>query len=213
MIKGLTDYLFYSNEYCKICLNEKSKSNICKNCIERLEFIASNRKLELGTCYYPLFYNNFIREIIRKFKYEKATYLVHPLAEILYKFYKSLNLEFDYISYVPMYADDEYERGYNQSYYLAEEFSKLSGIKLINIVNKIKKTKHQNKIDRNERTKNLSESFKIIKGMNINGSRVLIIDDLVTTGSTLNIISNVINDIYNLELTFMAITSSKVEGE
>lgn len=213
MIKVLSDYLFYSDEYCKVCLNEKSESNICSTCIERLEFISSKRELELGVCYYPLFYNNFMREIIRKFKYEKATYLAKPLVEILYKFYKSLKLEFDYVTYVPMYANDEYERGYNQSYYLAEKFSKLSGIKLISIVNKVKKTKHQNKIDRNERVKNLSDSFKTIKGMDINGSKVLIIDDLVTTGSTLNIISNVINDIYNLELTFMAITSSKVEGE
>lgn len=213
MIKNLTDYLFYSNEYCKFCLDEKSNSNICKTCIERLEFIKSKRELKYGICYYPLFYNNYIRYLIKKFKYEKCTYLAKPFAEIIYKFYLSIDEDFDYISYVPMYPKDEFDRGYNQAELLAREFSKLSGIDLIEIAKKNKKTKHQNKIDRNERYQNLMSSIEIIRDLEIENKKILIIDDLVTTGSTLNILAKEIVESYNVKLGFMAIASSKIDSE
>ena len=206
----MIDYIFYSKDYCHICLQNKTENYICKDCIERLEFIDGIRELDEGICIYPLFYNNFLKSLIKKFKYEDCTYLVKPFAEIIYNFLNSKKLNFDYISYIPMYFKDEYERGYNQSEILCQYYSKMTDIKVIKILDKIKPTNHQNKLDRKNRLKNLKDSFEIIENLDLNGKKVIFIDDVVTTGSTFNAISKEINNKYKCEITFLAMASSKI---
>ncbi len=209
----MINYLFYSEDYCKFCLEEKSNSYICDNCIERLEFIDGSKILENGNCYYPLFYNNYIKNIIKKYKYEDSTYLVKPLAEILYKFYLSKGLDYEYISFVPMINKDEFVRGYNQSYLLAKELSEYLDIELIDLVEKIRVTKDQNKIDRFERKKNLENSFRVYKNLDIDNKKILIIDDLVTTGATFDTIAKEIKSVYDVEISLLAISSSKIDTD
>lgn len=207
----MIDYIFYSKDYCHICLQNKTENYICKDCIERLEFIDGIRELDEGICIYPLFYNNFLKSLIKKFKYEDCTYLVKPFAEIIYNFLNSKQLNFDYISYIPMYFKDEYERGYNQSEILCQYYSKMTDIEVIKILDKIKPTNHQNKLDRKNRLKNLKDSFEIIENLDLNGKKVIFIDDVVTTGSTFNAISKEINNKYKCEITFLAMASSKID--
>ncbi|MFM1551992.1 ComF family protein [Helcococcus ovis] len=209
----MLNYLFYSTEYCYFCKENKSNSYICDECMERLEFIFGNRYIDNSRCLYPLFYNNYIKGIIKRFKYNSDTYLVKPLSEILINFYKENRLEFDYVSYIPMYKKDEFDRGYNQSKLLAQEFSKQTGIKLIDILKKVNSTKHQNKLSRKDRFTNLSNSFKIIDGLEINNRKILIIDDVVTTGSTFKAVSSEILNEYDVDITFFAVASSKTENE
>lgn len=206
----MNNFIFYSKDYCYMCLKNKTKNYICKDCIERLEFIDGIRELDERICIYPLFYNNFLRSLIKKFKYEDCTYLVKPFVEIIYKFIKFKNLDFDYISYIPMYYKDEYERGYNQSKILCEYYSKTAKKEMIQIIEKVKPTNHQNKLDRKMRLKNLKDSFKVIEGLNLDNKRILFIDDIVTTGSTFNLISKEIKKKYDCEITFLAIASSKI---
>ncbi|MFM1525621.1 MULTISPECIES: ComF family protein [Helcococcus] len=207
------DFLFFSKEYCYLCKQNKTDSYICDECTEKLEFIEGKRNIEYSECLYPLFYNNYIKSIIKNFKYSSDTYLVKPLCEILYKFYKKEKLEFDYVSYVPMYSIDEFDRGYNQSKLLAEEFSKVANIKFIDVLEKQHTTKHQNKLDRKDRFTNLLNSFKIKDGLDLVNKKLLIIDDVVTTGSTFSAITKEILNNYDVNLTFMAIASSKIENE
>lgn len=207
----MIDYIFYSKDYCHICLQNKTENYICKDCIERLEFIDGIRELDEGICIYPLFYNNFLKSLIKKFKYEDCTYLVKPFAEIIYNFLNSKKLNFDYISYIPMYFKDEYERGYNQSEILCQYYSKMTDIEVIKILDKIKPTNHQNKLDRKNRLKNLKDSFEIIENLDLNGKKVIFIDDVVTTGSTFNAISKEINNKYKCEIIFLAMASSKID--
>lgn len=207
----MIDFVFYSKDYCHMCLQNKTENYICNDCIERLEFIDGIRELDDGVCIYPLFYNNFLKSLIKRFKYEDCTYLLKPFTKIIEKFLSSKKLNFDYISYIPMYFKDEYERGYNQSKILCEYYSKITNIKAIKIVEKVKSTRHQNKLDRKKRLNNLKDSFEIIKNLDLDGKKILIIDDIVTTGSTFNAISKEIKNSYKCEIIFLAIASSKFD--
>lgn len=210
----MINYIFHSKEYCHFCLEEKTENYICDNCFNRLEFINGTKELDNGKCYYPLFYNNFIKEIIKKFKYSKDSYLVKALAQILYKHIKDKNLEFDYITYIPMYPADEFDRGYNQSELLAIYLAKFTKNSIIKLSKKIKSTKHQNKLDKKFRMLNLDGAFRVSKKFQIDGKKVLIVDDLVTTGTTFNKLSEEIKKVYNVDLVFLAITSGRYdEGE
>lgn len=206
----MIDYIFYSKDYCHICLENKTKNYICKDCIERFEFIDGIKILDEGICLYPLFYNNFIKKYIKKFKYEDCTYLVKPFTEILYKFLIKKDLNIDYISFVPMYFKDEYKRGYNQLKILGKYLSYMLEIPMIEILKKNKSTKHQNKLDRKERLNNLKQSFETVKDLDINSKTILIVDDVVTTGSTFNAISKEIKINYDCEIIFLALASSDI---
>lgn len=210
----MSEYLFYSDKYCHLCLENKTKDYICEDCDDRLEKIYGFRALEHGNCYYPLFYNNYIKNIIQKYKFQSDTFLVKPLTEILVKFLKNNKIEFDYITYIPMYKRDEFKRGYNQTKILAKEISKILNKELISLCEKDISTKNQNKLARSKRLNNLSGSFKFVyyKSLeNLNFSKILVIDDVVTTGSTFNAFSKVVKENLNVELIFLAITSSKIE--
>lgn len=207
----MIDYIFFSNEYCYLCKENKTKTYICKECNEKIEYINGYREIKNGICLYPVFYNNFIKDIIKKFKYNKDTYLVKPISEILYNFYIEKDLEIDYISYIPMFAEDEYKRGYNQSLLMAKYFSKITGIEVIEILSKTRSTKHQNKLEKKDRFINLIDSFKMSSKIDIGNKNILIIDDIVTTGSTFNAVSEEILKSYNCKLTFLALSSSRLE--
>lgn len=85
---------------------------------------------------------------------------------------------------VPIFPKREKQRKYNHMNLVGEEFCKLSGNTLnTELIKRIKDTKPQYKLSKNERAINLSEAFKIDKDKIITG-KILIIDDICTTGST-----------------------------
>lgn len=206
-------YLFYSKDYCHLCLENKANTIICDDCRDRLKFVNTSRKLEEGPCLYPLFYNNFIKDKIKKFKYENSTYLAKAFVEILYEFILEENLDFDYISYISMYKKDEYDRGYNQSKLLAELLATKFDKKLVNLADKIKTTKHQNKLDKEERKTNLQGAYSVRPGLDLENKTILIVDDLVTTGSTFSSIGKIVKEEYNCNLIFLALASSRLGEE
>lgn len=212
IIKNLNDYLFYSNDYCLVCKEEECQKSICSSCLSHLEFVDGRFKLENSTCYYPLFYNNFIQQIIREFKFNNKTYYVFVLAEILQEF--MLNTpelqDVDYISYIPMTRFDEFNRGYNQAKILAQTLADLLQIPCLQVLEKVKRTREQNKISLQERADNLSGAYGIISECNLENKKLLLVDDLVTSGKTMDTAIATIKDSYQVDVVGLALTSSRI---
>ena len=93
--------------------------------------------------------------------------------------------EFDLVTCVPMHKDTLRERGYNQAELLAKECARLLGIEYADLLAKTKKNKTQHSIKAAERAKNVIGVYSPIDKNLIKGKRILIIDDIITTGSTL----------------------------
>lgn len=206
------DYLFYKQDVCHICKDNTTQNYICPDCLERLEFVDGEFKLSNGIVNYPLFYNNVIKSIIKRFKFEKETHLVKPLALILYEYIKTKPqlMDIDYLTYVGMDSRSLFERGYNQAELICRELSQYLGKETISITHKYKKTKEQNKSNLFERRSNLSSSYKSEKGLDIDGKKILLIDDLVTTGATLEAVTEAISREYDVEIKYLTITSSRI---
>ncbi len=133
-------------------------------------------------------YNSIFRKSIVNFKFYSKPYYCEKLAyflkESLAKGYQNTN--FDIITYVPMHKYDFKNRGYNQSELLAKELSNLTGIKCANLLNKIKRTPSQHSLKLSERKTNLDGAFELSHPSLIQKKSVLIIDDVVTSGTTLS---------------------------
>ena len=99
----------------------------------------------------------------------------------------------DYVCYVPITNKRRKERGYNQTEEIAFEFSKLTNIKVYkNLFLKIKDTTDQTKLNRDERNKNLKDAFVIVDNAKLKDKVVLIIDDVFTTGATMDVLANLL---------------------
>lgn len=209
----ILDYLFYNQRICHICKEEYTDKIICDDCLSKLEFIDGNFEFDEKIVYYPMFYNNFLKDTIKKYKFQGYTYLVKPLSLILLDYYKKkfANVNIDYVTYIPMDKKSEFKRSYNQVRLLAEEFSKLTGIEVIELIEKTRCTKEQNKLSIEQRKHNLKSSFRAIGNLDISGKTILLLDDLVTTGNTLRTASEVIERSYEVDLIFMTLTSSKLD--
>jgi ComF family protein len=94
--------------------------------------------------------------------------------------------EFDIIVPVPLHPTRLRERGFNQAGLLAELLSARISIRSKRVLKRIRYTTTQTALDRAERIENLHNAFRLRKNADVRGLQVLLIDDVVTTGSTLS---------------------------
>lgn len=130
-----------------------------------------------------------LSEIIHLFKYCYNPYLVERTTLILMHCSKSV-IKGDFFIPVPLHGVRLRERGYNQSLLVAGQLSSVSGIKIeTDVLSRKKRTKSQTGLSREERYRNLAGAFGVA-GNNksrdrIDGARIILVDDVCTTGATL----------------------------
>lgn len=125
------------------------------------------------------------KKIIRGLKYHKQKGLAYFIAKFMYEYLKILDIDNDFqIVPVPIFEKRKKQRKYNHMDLVAEELSKLTGYETnFNLIKRIKNTKAQYNLKKHERIKNLKDAFIIDKN-NINNKKILLIDDICTTGTT-----------------------------
>ena len=129
-----------------------------------------------------------VRKLVHDFKYGRQRHLRYPLAEWLGETLRDPRLRgrrFDVIVPVPLHPARERERGFNQAALLAELLaSKIAPVR--SVLERIRYTTTQTAYDRAERMENLRDAFRLRKNRDVRELRVLLIDDVLTTGSTLS---------------------------
>lgn len=181
---------------------EQIAGNFCKKCGEPLEFEFEN-ELHCAKCLKnrPIFnksracfhYLGKMRDIIHKFKYEDQLHIAPKIAQQMQLRYQEMLDEADYIVPVPMFWFKLVKRNYNQSAILAKLLSNPEQFQT-DILVKVKDTKPQFSLKYDLRMKNLKDSLAI--GQNwvgkIKGKKILLIDDVMTTGATANACSKIL---------------------
>ncbi|MGM0397016.1 MAG: ComF family protein [Bacillota bacterium] len=214
----MIERLVFPNEgFCYICREESRRlqNSLCPECMERVEIIHQEFNLDsphIKTCHSSLFYNNFIRDCIHRFKFEDKSYLYRPFSSFMLQTIKLNNIDdIDLIIPVPVHWRKEALRGYNQSYLLAKPVAMtLEKPLLKDCLVKARWTREQNTLSAHERRKNLVDSFKVKKRERILGKRILLIDDIFTTGSTLKVCSQALIEAGAGEVVALTLTSTKL---
>jgi len=210
---AFADLLFPKNIHCLVCGRQilpNETYSICSECRKNLKFLSeydcckrcgrpiSNRvsdnwcsecagqSLRFERAISCLFYDEFSRRLIFMLKYGKKLYVAFHMAEMLRDRLDGLGLEsFDLIVPVPLHKSRERERGFNQAFLLAEALGKMRGETVCrDAIEMVRPTLDQTSLGRQGRFKNLSKSFKAKQGIDLSGKRVLLIDDVLTTGAT-----------------------------
>lgn len=192
--------------FCGGVLTSKTGLEICKECFKKIEFMEEKNSrsdvlVPKGSNYDAVVcackYSGIVKETILKFKFTNKPSYYRTLAELLVKEIKlrALEKEIDLIVSIPLHRMKENTRGYNQSRLIAKYISK--AIKLpdkSSLVYKKRYTESQSRLSKDERMKNVEGAFALSKKSTFSGKRVLLIDDILTTGSTLNECSKILKE-------------------
>lgn len=205
MKKFLTDLLdWIYKKKCYFCGTSKECVKMCSNCYDEMEYLALEKnKTILGVDIYCAGeYSSNLQKLIRGLKYHRQKDLAYFQAKFMYNYWQELSdkTKFYQIVPVPLFKTREKSRKYNHMNLVAEELSKLTGYNVnTTLIKRIKDTRPQYKLNRTQRMENLTNAFEVNKN-NFSDGKVLLIDDICTTGSTFESIikelqNNGINDI------------------
>lgn len=190
-----------SREYlCEECEAKvtRIRSPFCAKCSEPFEgeitgtFTCANcahRTIHFDAAVAAYRSRGIVRQIIHDFKYGRQIHLRHLVARWLAGALDDPRLRgrrFDVIIPVPLHPARKRERGFNQASLLAELLNAQISIQSKPLLERIRYTTTQTALDRTERMENLHNAFRLRKNANVRGLRVLLIDDVLTTGSTLS---------------------------
>lgn len=129
-------------------------------------------------------FEDSLQQLIHLFKYGKVESLAAPLSRLLLRALPR-EKDFDLVMAMPMHWRKQWERGFNQAELLAIPVAKRFGLKLATNLQRKRYTKSQAGLDEQERRENLRGSFSIRRPEQIAGKRILLVDDVFTTGTTL----------------------------
>lgn len=164
---------------CKICGAPLSgEEDYCDNCTRYDRYFDSERA--------PLVYDGEGKELIKKLKFGNKRYVAEELAKMMSDEFIKEEVGADVITAVPMTDKEIRERGFNQSYLLAEGVAKRLRLNFCRTLVKTKETDRQKMLTAKERRKNLKGVFAVSDKSPIKGKSVLLIDDVFTTGATVN---------------------------
>lgn len=128
-------------------------------------------------------YEGSLRKLIHLFKYDKIYSLAQPLAGFLARVLPREE-HFDIIVPMPLHWRRRWERGFNQSELLAREIAKKWNAPLKHAVRRVKSTAPQAGLTNAKRRANVGGAFAVKRNMRLDGARVLLVDDVLTTGAT-----------------------------
>lgn len=190
-INSALDYFF--PPICGMC-GEINENYICNNCYENIKKIKkcvineyNNRNFSKHL--YIFKYEGIIRNKIIEYKFEDKGYLYKMFAKIILSDKKTCNFikKYDVIIPVPISKKRKKKRGYNQSELVANEIAqKLNQDIWTDIIIKKKDNKPQSELNKLERIKNVEDIYEINKPIEVKNKKVLLLDDIYTTGSTVN---------------------------
>ncbi|MGK9476108.1 ComF family protein [Melioribacter sp. OK-6-Me] len=181
--------------HCKIKLNDNEKY-LCKECNNSLHRISiplsSLNKIESLSDYRTLYLFEKempVQSLIHNLKYNGIFRIGIYLGKTMGEEYKNIFMNewhIDSIVPVPLYHSKQAERGYNQSYYIAKGIKSATGINVSKVLKRIRYTQSQTELTLSERMLNVKGAFKIKRFKKVTGKSLLLVDDVITTGSTVN---------------------------
>ncbi len=186
---------------CYECFNNIFiiKDPFCDTCAEPFENGYPEGACEYCTLHQPIFdkaraafyYEGSTAQMVAGLKFRDKTNNLKFLSDKVYFASADIIDEVDIITAVPIHWRRLFKRKFNQSILIAREVAKLANLPSdFELIKRVKHTPPQASLNRNKRKDNILNAFKVAK--EVKGKTILVIDDVMTTGSTLSEIARVL---------------------
>lgn len=192
---------FAIREYnkCQVCGRIIYHSGKCRVC--------NSEKLFFDKGYSVYEYKLAVRDAIRRFKYRGMYRYGEYLGNVMARYAQiNINEKYDYVTAVPLYLGKYKKRGYNQAELLARIVAKSLGCSYKELLVRHTNTIPQSGLDKKQRNLNIKSAFSAIENVDIKDKSILIIDDIFTSGATINECSKVLKKNNALKVDFFALS-------
>ncbi len=210
VLDRISNWLFPDDFVCICCGNEISKYSrygVCDKCMKELPFIGNSACEICGArviadsiictdCkrtarvfernYSVLSYTDQAVRLIHMLKYSNARYLAKYLGNMLYDKFLLINPNIDYIIPVPIHSNRRNQRGYNQTELMLNSFVNHIDKVATDILERTIDTPNQARLTKSERKENIKGSIRVVDKLRIKGKSILLVDDVLTSGATMD---------------------------
>lgn len=205
----LSSFTPLNSPYCPICGRSFSQgiseNHVCETCLRKKPFFERAST--------PYLYEGGLMEAIHQFKYGGKNYLADSLGPLLKQFAGQklpAGLAQGLVMPIPLHPKRLRERGFNQSLLLARYVAELPGLELDYLsLRRVRYTQPQTGLKGDERRKNVRRAFKIEDKTKIKGRVIILVDDVLTTGSTLNECARILKRAGAWQVFGLALASTK----
>lgn len=213
-IEAFLDFIYPRNIYCILCgkgIEKTEEYSLCTSCRNKVRFIHAKVCKKCGkpleNLYLPEYcpdciegnhdftkgfscveYDDYMKQLVHRLKYGKERHLAYHMAEMMTTTLQGQGLkEIDWIVPVPLHRRKQRQREFNQAEILATLIGKAMGwpVDRKNLI-RVKNTRSQNELSKEERKINLQDAFQVVSEAVFMGKSILLVDDVYTTGSTID---------------------------
>ena len=176
--------------FCRKVL-EDPRAQLCPDCQIKLPWLterAGERKVEFSDgCYSPLAYRDRVREGVHHFKFHRCRASAGPFGTLMAQCAQDhLPEEADAVTWAPLSRKRLHQRGFDQAELLARAVGKKLGLPVVSTLEKVRNTQPQSSLTETaQRQANARGAYRLRPGVRVEGRRLLLVDDVVTSGSTL----------------------------
>lgn len=186
MLRLLTDFLF--PPFCVKC--NRFGNYLCPNCFQHLQFYDQQLEIQIPAAdfdelYSTVHYISPATELMKGLKYSSYWSLSETIGEMM-KHFLPLKEKPDLLTFVPLHKKRQWNRGFNQAEHIASYLGKAWHVPIKNTLQRTKATTPQAELSRSKRLLHLRRAFAYHSSVNIEGKTIGLIDDVSTTGTTLN---------------------------
>lgn len=195
-------------DICLCCNTELEDGGLCKKCKDTIKEVNSIDYIEEVPVYSCAYYSYAIKELIFNLKYKSDFNSGKILADLVAKKIKDENMLFEYIVYIPSSKKRLKEKGFNQCEFLAKEISKELKVTYLDVISKSNHVKEQKILSKTDREKNIKGAFTVKDKKMLQNKKVLLIDDVITTGFTIEECVRELKKIEGIDISVIVIGSN-----
>lgn len=178
---------------CVFCESVLKDTDICRECEEKLPYTVGDSAMQkfpfIDKCVSPLYYKDKVRASVHRYKFGGCSAYSRRYAALMSDCVEN-NLDcrsIDVISWIPLSKKRLRQRGYDQARLLAEEIAAKTGLPCRQLLQKVKNNSAQSLTrDAKQRRENVAGVYDLDDGADVSGLRILLVDDVVTTGATMS---------------------------
>lgn len=209
LVDCFLEIIYPREEKCYVC-NKEEENIICNRCKNKIQKIEESFLIYGCQTFICSYYSFIVKDLILRFKYKGDFHAGEILKILLEDKIREANIKIDYITFVPVAKDALKKKEFNQCEYLARELGKDLDIKVIKLLEKKNKVKEQKTLSKEEREKNIRGAFKLSFSKGLEGCSILLLDDVITTGSTLKSCIIEIKKIKDIKIFLLTIAKSNI---
>ncbi|MEO7769030.1 MAG: phosphoribosyltransferase family protein [Ferruginibacter sp.] len=207
-----SDLLQEDNQLCLKCVNNLPHTRFAQHAGNPVEKIFWGR-IPLVAAHSEFYFakESLIQQLIHQLKYKGNQAIGVYLGELMGKSLLDSNRfgKIDYLIPLPLFADKELKRGFNQAAVICNGMSRIMNVPvLLGNVTRKHSTETQTKKHRTERWENVADSFMVIDKTQVEDKMVLLVDDVITTGATLEACGHSIMEAARVNLSIATLATA-----